>query len=107
MTFPVFHTTFEVLHGCLVLRSPLLLVDPVCDALGGGDTRFKLLEIRVLFLAIEDLYETLRTSVSEKESKSTRKHTSSRSGYLQMRCTGLMRKAGSSDFTLRMWSRAY
>lgn len=109
VAFPIFHSSFEILHCRQVLRPSLLLIDLVCDTFGGCDARLELFEVGIFVLVVKRLDqalrgETIRYFISESHKGL---HTSSNSGYLQIRCTGLMRNAGSSDFTLRISSRAY
>ena len=102
VTLPVLDATLEVLDGRVVLRPPLCLVDLVSDALCGGDARLELFDKGVVRVrnGLDERLSWLHVSTSSGIRADQSGITSKSSGYLQIRCTGLIRKAGSSPFTL-------
>lgn len=108
MSLPVCDTTFQVLQCCDVLSPTLFFIDSVGDTLGNGNARSKIIHMSKFGDILEHLYQTLYVAESITALElDVKLLTSSNRGYLQIRCTGLIRKAGSSDLTLRMSFRDY
>ena len=108
VAFPVFNAALEILDSRVVLRPSLRLVDLISDALCGGDASLELVRVRVIRVS-DGLEKRLsRVTCEHPEIKCADWRLTSRSsGYLQIRCTGLIRKAGNSPFTLMMELSAY
>ena len=108
VALPVLDTALEVLDRRVVLRPSLRLVDLISDALCGGDASLELVRVRVIRVS-DGLEKRLsRVTCEHPEIKCADWGITSRSsGYLQIRCTGLIRKAGNSPFTLMMELSAY
>ena len=108
VTLPILDATLEILDSRVVLRPSLSLVDLISDALCGGDASLELVRVRVIRVS-DGLEKRLsRVTCEHPEIKCADWGITSRSsGYLQIRWTGLIRKAGSSPFTLMMELSAY
>ena len=102
MALPVLDSTFQILYSRQVFRPALLLVDLISDALCGGDARLELFDKGVVRVrnGLDERLSWLHVSTSSGIRADQSGITSKSSGYLQIRCTGLIRKAGSSPFTL-------
>jgi hypothetical protein len=103
MPLPVLNARLQVLYRRLVLRPSLCLVNFIRDTFSGGSALLELVVIRVV-LGIGSLDQRLEEQSAMSAWVLLVAYvsllTSSKRGYLQIRCTGLIKNAGSSDLAL-------
>lgn len=96
MAFPVLNATFQVFDSLDIFGASLCLIDLVCNTLSSSRSGLQFFKVWVIGGRC-GLDERLQNKVRQCIDISEITHTSRRSGYLQIRWTGLIRNAGNSD----------